>query len=57
MWFAVTLLKKTAKTSLGWLAGFSWSSSLVIAGQQAGFRWVLTTSLAGQAGRPGGQNS
>ncbi|KAI2665159.1 Ras-related C3 botulinum toxin substrate 1 [Labeo rohita] len=41
-----------AKTSLGWLAGFSWSSSLVLAGQQAGFRGILATSLAGQAGRP-----
>ncbi len=37
-------------TNLSWLAGFSWSSRLVIAGLQAGFRRVLATSLAGHAG-------
>ncbi len=47
------LASQPAKTSLSWLTGISWSSSLVLAGQQAGFRGVLATSLAGQAGRPG----
>ncbi len=50
-----TLLKKTnkkqtAETSLNWLAGFSLSSSLVLAGQQAGFRF--TSNLFSHLNKP-----
>ncbi len=36
-------------------AGFSRSSSLLIAGLKAGFRGILITSLADHAGRPSDQ--